>query len=528
MAKPDRLRDYVDAAQVTVAIVAGVLAVSGSYLVAGPSTSFVAVPINRLVVRFMPGAVVTFSILVLGKLGELVGFALAIGLTGSLFALGSLAVVLWTEDVPRRLVGTGIVSWVIATVLTRDPVLALGAAIPPTAAVALEGWVGDRGVHEGAAVARSRRRVLALAAGSIGFAGLSSVLGGGSAPAGPGEPLGDTAGGGDHTTTGARTGDSGGMGAGSAMTTTESVQSAIADRLAEARARSLDVDGLHGLNSDVESFYTVDIDSVDPSVDRSAWTLTVEGAVEEPMTLDFEALRRYDGEHRFVTLRCVGDDLNGRLMDNALWTGIPVEAIFEAVKPTGSFVTLRAVDDYYESFPIEALRPGLLAYGMNGKYLPRAHGHPVRALVPGHWGEVNVKWLSAIEVTEAEQPSYWERRGWHGTGPVHTVAKLWTVNHRSGGDVQVGGYAYAGTRGIRTVEVSTDGGETWNAARLSEPLADADVWRQWAYTWTPTAGSQEVVVRAVDGTGTVQPREHRDPFPSGATGWVSRTVDTDG
>jgi DMSO/TMAO reductase YedYZ molybdopterin-dependent catalytic subunit len=174
---------------------------------------------------------------------------------------------------------------------------------------------------------------------------------------------------------------------------------------------------------------------------------------------------------------------------------------------------------------------------MNGEPLPRGHGHPVRALIPGHWGEINVKWLTEIEVLEQEMDGYWEQRGWHGTGPVNTVAKLHAVNHLDGGQRQVGGHAYAGTRGIERVEVSTDGGETWNDATLSNPLSGnvgeegptsdqtaEDAWRQWEYTYEADQ-PHEVVVRATDGEGTLQPEEESDAFPSGPTGWVSRRVE---
>jgi DMSO/TMAO reductase YedYZ molybdopterin-dependent catalytic subunit len=185
---------------------------------------------------------------------------------------------------------------------------------------------------------------------------------------------------------------------------------------------------------------------------------------------------------------------------------------------------LRAEDGYYEEFPLAALEPGLLAFGMNGRTLPSEHGAPVRALVPGHWGEVNVKWLTEIDVLEEEATGYWEKRGWHGTGPVNTVAKLSTKGVRQDDTAYVAGHAYAGTRGIDRVEVSIDGGSTWQAATLSEPLPGDDVWRQWRYGFQPE-GSHEVVVRAIDGTGTLQPRERSDAFPSGATGWVRTTFE---
>jgi len=167
---------------------------------------------------------------------------------------------------------------------------------------------------------------------------------------------------------------------------------------------------------------------------------------------------------------------------------------------------LRAADGYYEVFPFEALENGVLAYGMNGRTRP--------------WslGRINVKWLTEIEVLDRESTGYWEKRGWHGTGPVNTVAKLWGVNRLGDGRIQVGGHAYAGTRGIKTVEVSTDGGDNWTEAALSPQLSGVDVWRQWKYEWRPSTEVSTVVVRAVDGLGNRQPREVSQPYPNGATG----------
>ena len=88
----------------------------------------------------------------------------------------------------------------------------------------------------------------------------------------------------------------------------------------------------------------------------------------------------------------------------------------------------------------------------------------------------------------------------------------------------VGGHADAGTRGIERVEVSTDGGTSWTDATLSESLASTDVWRQWEHTYE-ASGRHEVVVRAIDGEGNLQPEDRKQAFPSGATGWVRRTVE---
>jgi DMSO/TMAO reductase YedYZ molybdopterin-dependent catalytic subunit len=304
----------------------------------------------------------------------------------------------------------------------------------------------------------------------------------------------------------------------------------VVDRyLAEAERRSLDVAGLEPLVS--TDFYQVDISNVDPDLRADQWSLSVTGSVERPLSYTYDELTAMGAEHRFVTLRCVSDKVNGKLMDTDLWTGVPISRILEEVNPQGSHVMFRAADGYYEEFPVEALETGFLAYRKGGERLPRGHGYPVRALIPGHWGEINVKWITEIEILDGPEKGFWEKRGWHGTGPVNTAAKLHVTN-RTEGRIEVAGHAYAGVRGVDRVEVSTDGGETWSDATLSDPLPAGtdeegefaeDAWRQWAYTYDDPGREHTVVVRATDGTGAVQPREEEGPYPSGATGWASKT-----
>jgi DMSO/TMAO reductase YedYZ molybdopterin-dependent catalytic subunit len=277
--------------------------------------------------------------------------------------------------------------------------------------------------------------------------------------------------------------------------------------------------------STFEEFYYVDIAEFDPTLSPDDWSLTITGEVGDDVTVTFDELTNMPTDRRFVTLRCVGEKLNGHKLDTAIWTGTPIAPLLEKADPDGECgcAMLHAEDDYFVQFPIEALEDGFLAWGMNGQPLPRAHGHPVRVLIPGHWGETNVKWLSEIELLDKEMDGYWEQRGWHGTGPVNTVAKLWSDTELGNGNIEVAGHAYAGTRGIDRVEVSIDGGDTWQDAALSEPLPGADVWRQWRHEFAPD-GTHEVVVRAVDGQGALQPQEQSGSFPSGATGWVSKTI----
>ena len=277
-----------------------------------------------------------------------------------------------------------------------------------------------------------------------------------------------------------------------------------------------------------DDFYEVDISNINPDVAADDWSLSITGAVENERTFTYDDITGMASENRFNTLRCVSDKLNGKSMDNAVWTGVPMQRVLREAGLQGEFVMLRAADDYYEEFPVKALETGFLAYGMDGEVLPQKHGYPVRALIPGHWGEINVKWLTEIEVLDKPAKGFWEKKGWHGTGPVNTVAKLHATNQLDNGRIQVGGHAYAGIRGIDKVEVSTDGGNSWSDAKLSAVLTPnlaGDVWRQWEYTYDSPGSSHEVVVRATDGTGALQPKKDQKPFPSGATGWVSETID---
>ncbi|WP_423744128.1 molybdopterin-dependent oxidoreductase (plasmid) [Haladaptatus sp. SPP-AMP-3] len=476
------------AADGAVALGAGVAAVAGSYAVVGFTPSFVAAPVSDFVVATTPSAVIAWSIQTLGDLGDQLGFLLALVLTALLFAVTAAVGVRIADaaDLPAAPV-VGLLCVAPALALTGAP----GSALATGAGAGFVVAVARFGATETESVSETRRSILRAIAGAVAVGAVGGALGSGKG--------------------------------GDAPKRTGPVSADVESLLDEADAKSLSIDGLGGLVS--RDFYQVDINSVDPVVSAEDWDLRVTGAVEEDLRFTLDDLESMPEEHRFITLRCVGESLNGKKMDNALWTGVPISALFEGTTmPDECCVMFRAADDYYEEFPLSALEDGFLAYEMNGNPLPRSHGHPVRALIPGHWGEINVKWITEIEVLEREAEGYWEKRGWHGTGPVNTVAKLHAVNHLDDGRVQVGGHAYAGTRGIERVEVSTDGGASWTDARLSEPLPGTDVWRQWEHTYEPS-WSHEAVVRATDGEGNLQSENETNAYPNGASGWVSERIE---
>jgi hypothetical protein len=543
-------------AGLAIALASGAAAVAGSFAVAGPTPSFVAAPVGTLLTNLTPGVVMAAAITTLGSVGQQLAFVGALALTVLLFGAvaGGALRIAQTAASPSTQpadaatgtdtgAGRGTASIAVpvtvaggvalAYLLSAAPVAAIAAGLAGGIVVGL-GLVGVGRSVEAAGVepvSVARRGTLRAGVGAAVAVALGGLVGGQRTVQGGGLLNGPTRGAGGAS---GQPGSSGDDGEGTAA----------AGLLSVAADRSFDVLGLDPLVPETAAHYTVDINNIDPDVAPDDWTLSVTGAVDEELELNFEDLTALPMEHRFVTLRCVGEPLNGQKMDTALWTGVPVSAIMEqaGVTQEGCCVMFRAEDDFYEEFPIEALEDSLLAVQMNGEPLPRGHGRPVRALVPGHWGEINVKWLSEIEILDEPADGYWEKKGWHGTGPVETVAKLHAVNTFEDGRIEVAGHAYAGTRGIDRVEVSTNGPDgPWEEADLTDPLpgrtpvgADPegetfasgtadDAWRMWRHEYEADE-THEVVVRAVDGTGTLQPQEERGSFPRGATGWVSKKV----
>ncbi len=430
--------------------------------------------------------------------------------------------------------GTGVAQAGVVFLLTLRPAPALVAGLLGGVVLALSGVTvtGSRSVP-------GRRRLLRGVGVALGAMGVAWTVADRPSPV-PEEPLDDPA---------------------------------VTAMLDAAAARSFELPEAERLVS--ERFFEVDINTSTPVVDREEWSLWIGGeGADAALTLSYDDLIAREAEHRFVTLRCVSDEINGGLMDTALWTGTSIAPLLEeANAPEDCCVYVEAADGYYHAFPRAALENGFLAWRMNGDLLPRGHGHPVRALIPGHWGEINVKWITRIEIRDEPATSYWEQHGWHGDGPVSTVAKIHSVAAaREGTDIDdvresdgtrivVGGHAYAGTRGVSGVEVSVDGGETWTDTELSASLPGstpagsdphaaggtgddrdederdgdlaavdgeaADGWRMWRHEYVASE-PHEVVVRAVEADGTTQPSEETDPYPEGASGWVSRGVDPDG
>ena len=177
----------------------------------------------------------------------------------------------------------------------------------------------------------------------------------------------------------------------------------------------------------------------------------------------------------FVTLECVSNDVGGNLISTAKWSGLQLATILQTagVDRTADWIVFTCADDYTAAIPIaKAMDPAtMVAVRMDSEPLTRAHGYPARIIVPGLYGMFHAKWLTKIEAVQGEYRGFWQQKGWTNEGQIHTTAIIATPpdNAVVESAVTIGGVAFAGDRGISAVEVSTDGGQTWNLATNIPP-----------------------------------------------------------
>jgi len=288
--------------------------------------------------------------------------------------------------------------------------------------------------------------------------------------------------------------------------------------------------GIAGLAAEITpvgQFYTVSKNVFDPAVDARSWRLQIKGRVERPYTLTLEEIKRLPAVTKPHTLMCISNEVGGDLISSAEWKGVPLRPLLEraGIKPGSTELILRARDGYSDSFPLQAaLAEGtILAYEMNGKPVERQHGFPARVLVMGIYGMKNVKWLTELEVADYDYKGYWEVRGWSDEAIYKTFSRIDVpaprATLRRGERHWIAGVAFAGDRGVKAVEVSVDGGEGWQPARI-KPALGPHAWVLWAYEWVPAVpGQATLMVRAIDGTGVVQPPGPKPPLPDGAEGY---------
>jgi len=295
---------------------------------------------------------------------------------------------------------------------------------------------------------------------------------------------------------------------------------------------SIDVTGMPDLITPASSFYLIDTALVSPRIEVNTWKLSVKGAVDNPVEFSYKDLLGMSTRESDITLSCVSNPVGGGLVSNGRWSGVLLSDVLAEAGVSRDKITRasqqlvgRSVDGFTAGFRTDIAldgREALVAFGLNGSELPLKHGYPVRLVVPGLYGYVSAtKWLSEIELTNWNFDAYWIQRTWSKEGPVKTQSRIDTVQDGaqiSAGKTPIGGIAWAPHRGIERVEVSTDGGATWNETRLAKQLA-LDTWRQWVYDWDANPGQYTLQVRATDGEGETQTAKQAPPHPSGASGY---------
>ena len=281
-----------------------------------------------------------------------------------------------------------------------------------------------------------------------------------------------------------------------------------------------------------DQFYVVTKNVVDPTVSRDLWRLEIGGQVDRPRTYAYTDIAALPSVVQETTLMCISNGVGDALMSNANWTGVPLANLLKDVGPRADVVEvlLRGADGYTDTIPLaKALDPAtLVVYQMNGEPLPRIHGYPVRLIVPGMYGEKNVKWVTGIELVDRDVAGFYEQQGW---GPDFTIpirSRFYEPDlsepTRLGATVTLRGIVFGGDRGISRAEVSLDGGQSWREAELEYPGSPAS-WAIWRYSFRPEVpGLYYLAARGFATDGTPQPAEDRGIVPTGGRGYHRVTL----
>jgi hypothetical protein len=258
--------------------------------------------------------------------------------------------------------------------------------------------------------------------------------------------------------------------------------------------------------------------------------LRVEG--DKPYSLSLRELLAEPHVEQVQTLECISNYVGGSLISTGVWKGVPLHRLLErAGVPSGTVeIAFGCVDGYTESLPLDvALQPStLVADHLNGGRLPDEHGYPARILVADRYGMKNPKWLTLVRPVPHPITGYWEGFSWSDQAIVNTTSRIdYPLNTqvlKAGELVPVRGIAYAGDRGISKVEISLNGGATWQPVTV-HPAASRFAWSIWTFPWLPARGDYTLIVQATDGQGNLQVASRsRGTFPNGALGLANVLV----
>jgi DMSO/TMAO reductase YedYZ molybdopterin-dependent catalytic subunit len=290
------------------------------------------------------------------------------------------------------------------------------------------------------------------------------------------------------------------------------------------------------------------------AVDVSTFRLAVHGHVEQALSLtlsdvltmprfDLAAVNQCSGNSRgLFQPRVPGAQWFSGAMGNAKWTGVRLRDVLDraGIKAGGVAIRFRGLDEpvvegaptFMKSLDVDHARDGevMLAYEMNGEQLPLLNGFPLRLIVPGWYSTYWIKMLNDIEVLETADDNYWMKTAYRipdtpraNVKPGETGFKTVPINRmiprsfftnvsnattiRAGAAVPVRGIAFGGDCGVSQVDLSADGGQSWQKTQLGSDEG-AYSFRQWnTQVAAPAQGKLDLMVRCTNTKGIVQPSE---------------------
>jgi sulfite dehydrogenase len=286
-----------------------------------------------------------------------------------------------------------------------------------------------------------------------------------------------------------------------------------------------------------------------PSIvaNRDAWEIRIQG-VKEPRVFTLAELKSLGLETTAAVLQCSG---NGRgyfpskpsgtpwtvgAAGCVVWSGIPVRMIAQMlggvlpnmkyITGTGGEILPAGIDPksviVERSVPLAAMQDALLAWEMNGSPVPLAHGGPLRLIVPGYTGVNNIKYIKELAFSAQESDAKIMSHGYRitpqGGKSDPSQPSVQEMNIKSWinspftdsgpvkpGKVQIQGVAFGGLHAVKGVEVSINGGKTWQQARFVGPDLGKYAWRQFVLETLLGSGSYTLASRATDTAGKSQP-----------------------
>jgi sulfane dehydrogenase subunit SoxC len=274
-----------------------------------------------------------------------------------------------------------------------------------------------------------------------------------------------------------------------------------------------------------------------PDIDPDKHRLVIHGLVRRPLMFTLEALARYPMVSRISFLECGGNSaplfspqpiqanvqaLHG-LTSCAEWTGVKLSTLLEetGIDPSAKWFIAEGADAPHltRSVPMaKALDDAMIALYQNGERLMPGNGYPMRLLLPGYEGNMNVKYLRRIKLTPEPAQGFWETRTYTQLLPDGEAYQFYFLQEvksfitlpspgatlKEPGLYEISGVAYSGTGRIAKVMVSADGGQSWGEAALQEPILPK-AFTRFRMAWRWNGGPAILQSRAWDEAGNFQP-----------------------